>query len=252
MPIRKSCFGLKTLTTLLAFSLLPGICWADAKAGEAIAKSGVPGVPACMSCHGANGEGQAAASYPRLGGQLQAYLVKQLQDFKARRVNPVMQPFAQKLTDQQINDVAEYYASLSPPARAQASPAATPPAISTAATSPAPASGTQSQGNGGAVTAPAAAANPAAAMTRGAQLAQRGNWDKGVPACFACHGPNAHGIPAAFPALAGQNAPYLSKQLIDWQSGARNNDPQGLMKVIAEKLTRDDINAVSAYLERLQ
>ncbi len=231
---------------LLALFALPGISWADAKAGEALAKSGVPGVPACASCHGANGEGQAAASYPRLAGQVQAYLVKQLQDFKARRASAVMQPFAQKLSDQQINDVAEYYASLTPPPMTQA----TAPAPS--AVAPTPASGTQIPASGVSASSSMANPRPATAMTRGAQLAQRGNWDKGVPACFACHGPNARGIPPAFPSLAGQNAPYLSKQLTDWQAGTRNNDPQGLMKIVAEKLSRDDINAVSAYLERLQ
>lgn len=218
-----------------ATALMPRLVLADAKAGEAIAKAGVAGVPACMTCHGAQGEGQAAAAYPRLAGLSSAYLAKQLQDFKARRPNPIMQPFAQKLTDAQITDLADYYASLPAKPSASLAPATT----TSAAAAPSPTSGVTSTA-------------PATNISRGAQLAQRGNWDKGMPACIACHGDKAQGIAPHFPALAGQNANYMSKQLSDWQTGARNNDPQGLMKAVAEKLSRDDISAVSAYLEHLQ
>lgn len=217
-----------------AFFLLPGVSLADAKAGETIAKSGVAGVPACMTCHGAAGEGQAAAAYPRLAGQAQPYLLKQLQDFRARRASAVMQPFAQKLSDAQMSDLADYYASLPNPMPVNAS------ASSGAPSAPASAVSTTPSGAGG-----------APEITRGAHLAQKGNWDKGVPACFACHGENGQGIAPSFPALAGQNAAYITKQLNDWQSGARSNDPQGLMKAVAEKMSRDDITAVAAYLERL-
>jgi cytochrome c553 len=201
---------------LLLLSTQAGTSYADAQAGAAIAKNGTGAATACMQCHGANGEGQAAAGFPRprLAGQNRNYLVKQLTDFKAKlRINPLMQPIANTLTPAQINDVADYYASL---------PGWKP------STSPAP---------------------DTAQTVRGAQLAHRGDWDKGMPACFACHGENGAGIAPHFPGIAGQGAAYIANQLKNWQAGARSNDPQGLMKAVADKLSADDISAISAYLE---
>jgi len=188
--------------------------YADAQAGAAIAKNGTGATSACMQCHGANGEGQTAAGFPRLAGQGKNYLVKQLTDFKAKsRVNPLMQAIANTLTAAQINDVADYYASL-PGWKPAASPV------------------------------------PDTAQTaRGAQLAQGGNWNKGMPACFACHGENGAGIAPHFPGIAALGANYTATQLKNWQAGTRSNDPQGLMKAVADKLSADDISAVSAYLE---
>ncbi len=190
-----------------------GVSHADVKAGEAIAKSGTGNISACMQCHGPNGEGQPAAGFPRLAGQNRDYLVKQLKDFKAKlRTNPLMSPIASALSPAQMNDVADYYASL-PAWKAGLSPA------------------------------------PVTALTiRGAQLAHQGNWDKGMPACFACHGVEGAGIPPHFPSIVGQNSAYISSQLNDWKTGTRINDPEGLMKAVADKLSPEDITAVSTYL----
>lgn len=199
---------------ILLMSTQAGLSHADAQAGAAIARNGTGAGSACMQCHGANGEGQAAAGFPRLAGQNRDYLVKQLTDFKAKlRTNPLMGPIANALSTTQVNDVADYYASL--------------PAWK-----------------------PGPNAAPGTAQTaRGAQLAHQGNWDKGMPACFACHGANGAGIAPHFPSIAGQNAVYIANQLKNWQTGARLNDPQGLMKAVADKLSAEDISAVSAYLE---
>jgi len=204
------------IIALCLVAATPSACYADAKAGEALAKHGATAAAPCMQCHGANGEGQAAAGFPRLAGQNQAYLVKQLQDFShGHRANPIMQALARTLSARQIRDAAEYYASL--------------PAW---------------QANKPVVLTPAAA--------RGSQLARKGNWGKGIPACFACHGEKGVGIAPSFPALAGQNASYMSKQLSAWRTGARTNDPQGLMRSVAEKMRPDEIAAVSAYFENPQ
>lgn len=213
---------MQNMNTLFVSALLigmatPSFCYADAKAGEALAKNGAGAVAPCMQCHGVNGEGQAAAGFPRLAGQNQAYLLKQLQDFNGRRSNPIMQAFAQALNAQQMSDVAAYYASLPIWQRSQS---LTP--------------------------------TPTTSASRGLQLAQKGNWDNGIPACFACHGEMGAGIAPSFPALAGQNATYIIKQLTDWRVGVRANDPQGLMKAVAEKMSPDEIASVSAYLEHLQ
>lgn len=201
---------------------MPGLGYANAKAGEALLKQGAKTVASCAQCHGVDGKGQAAAGYPRLAGQSKTYLVKQIQAFKnGQRRDPVMKVFAQALKDQQINDIAEYYASLPgwQPGKKE---------WSTLPTSPAP---------------------PA---SLGQTLAQQGNWDKGIPACFACHGERGTGVFPFFPALAGQYKTYLSKQLTDWQSGTRANDQQGLMKAVAQKMSPAEMTAVSAYLENLQ
>lgn len=203
----------KILLALL-LSTQVNLSHADAQAGATIAQKGTGSGAACMQCHGANGEGQAAAGFPRLAGQNKDYLVKQLTDFKAKlRKNPLMGPIANTLSTTQISDVADYYAGL--------------PAWK-AGSSPAPAATVQT--------------------TRGAQLAHQGDWDKGMPACFACHGVNGTGIPPHFPSIAGQNATYIANQLNAWKDGSRINDPEGLMKAVADKLSAEDISAVSTYL----
>ena len=202
-------------TLFVMATILPQHSYADVKAGETLAKKGAAGTAPCMQCHGPNGEGQAANVYPRLAGQKQGYLEKQLLDFKnGRRIVPVMQAMVKPLTPNQLADVAAYYASLDPWQVTKAS------------------------------------ANPN--VTPGFQLAQKGKWDKGMPACFACHGEKGVGVAPSFPALAGQNAAYTAKQLNAWKAGTRTNDPQGLMKAVADKMTPEEITTVSAYFENLQ
>ncbi|MCX7627273.1 MAG: cytochrome c4 [Methylophilaceae bacterium] len=72
---------------------------------------------------------------------------------------------------------------------------------------------------------------------------------KGVPACAACHGPNGAGIPIQFPRLSGQHAEYTVNQLKAFRSGERANAP--MMKVIASKMTDEEIVAVSDYIQGL-
>jgi cytochrome c553 len=202
------------ITLLACVSLGPHPVRADSRADAALAQRGGPGISACVSCHGARGEGQAASGFPRLAGQPQAYLLRQLQAFaEGARQNPVMEPIARALSAQQIRDLADHYAGLpgwSPPAK----------------------TGTP---------------DPAAAP--GLQLATVGKWDKNIPACFACHGPAGAGIPPHFPAITGQPRAYTRTQLKAWQAGTRSNDPQGLMKSVADRMTDAEIDAISLYLE---
>lgn len=170
------------------------------------------GAPACVSCHGANGAGQAAAGFPRLAGLNRDYLAKQLRDFKAgTRNNPVMQPFARALSEPEIEALAAYYAGLPAPAALEPPP-------------------------------------DEAMLKAGERLAQLGNWNQGVPACYQCHGPDGQGVAVHFPSIAPQSAAYIAAQLRDWKRGSRRNDPVGLMKAVAERLSDDDIKAVAAYL----
>lgn len=66
--------------------------------------------------------------------------------------------------------------------------------------------------------------------------------------CFSCHGPNGGGGEA--PRLAGQHAGYLARQLRDFRDGRRANDPDGVMRAIAARLSDADIAATAAAFER--
>lgn len=178
----------------------------------AIARQGNDkGAAPCMACHGDDGGGQAAAGYPRLAGLDAAYLQKQLEDFASgSRMNPVMQPSANALDAAERHALALYYSQL--------------PLPSGQAVTPAP---------------------PAGGL--GAELALRGDWSRGVPACVQCHGPGGVGVGAHFPPLAGQSANYIKAQLSAWQNGSRRNDPLQLMRHLSAALNAKDIDAVASW-----
>lgn len=181
----------------------------DLAAGERIATQGNDkGALACLTCHGVDGMGNAAAGFPRLAGMNADYLAKQLRDYvSGARQSPVMQPFSTALSADDVQAVSAYYANLAPSAQAQTT------------------------------VAPAA----------GRDLALRGDWERDIPACIACHGPDGRGVGAAFPALAGQSAGYIRDQIQAWQKGTRRNDPNDLMRVVAERMSPEQIQAVADY-----
>ncbi|TFW31518.1 c-type cytochrome [Massilia horti] len=183
------------------------------QAGHQIATNGAPGgVAACASCHGAQGEGNAAAGFPRIAGQSAYYLGKQLTAYAdGTRQNAVMGPIAKAMSAQQKRDVSAYYAELKGPV----------------------------------LTAPAAP--PGAGATRALQLATVGDSAKRVQACSNCHGPGGIGEPPAYPFLAGQHASYLTAAMAAWKNGTRKTDPSGQMPHIAMALSDADIQALSAF-----
>lgn len=202
-------------TSIMALAGAPALAGTAASvAGSAIAAKGTAaGAAACVACHGAKGEGNAAAGFPRLAGLPAAYLASQLQNFaEEKRKNPVMAPVAKQLTPVERKAVADYYGALP----ATAAPAA-------------------------------AVAVPLRQTDTGEWLALRGRWENNLPACVQCHGPGGAGIGAAFPALAGQSSAYIAAQLHAFKSGARVGGPQDLMKVVASKLSDGDITAVATY-----
>ncbi|HTD05610.1 c-type cytochrome [Undibacterium sp.] len=178
--------------------------------GQQIAAQGTPqGVAACIGCHGARGEG--SADFPRLAGSGQSYLQAQLDAFAdGSRKNPIMQPFAQKLSATERTALAMYYSQLAAPFK------------------------------------PADTAAPGPADT-GAWLAARGRWADQLPACVQCHGPNGGGVGSQFPPLAGLSAAYITEQLQAWKSGVRPPGPLALMPAIAGKLSDTDIDAVARH-----
>jgi len=172
------------------------------------------GAPACITCHGAQGEGIPANGFPRLAGLNAGYLLTQLDAFaNGQRVNAMMTPIAQTLNKDERAAVAYYYADMS-----------------------------------GALTTPAPVPekNPP-----GERLAMQGRWPQGLPACGQCHGAMGSGVGPTFPALAGQSALYIENQLHAWQQDTRAPGPLELMKVIASKLSTTDIHDVAAYFSAL-
>lgn len=206
--------------------MLSASCHAD---GAAIANTGAGGAPACLTCHGAAGEGMAQAGFPRLAGQGAPYLQRQLAAFAdGTRVSAVMMPIAKALSVADRAAVSAYYAALPAPL----APAAALPAAS--ASAPAAA----------AVSAPASA-------SIGGTLATRGRWVDKLPACEQCHGPGGRGVGPDFPALAGQSATYLASQLTAWRTGTRPPGPMGLMSVVASKLSEAEVRAVADHYASL-
>ncbi|MGX4644115.1 c-type cytochrome [Massilia sp. SYSU DXS3249] len=145
------------------------------------------GLPACLSCHGANGNSTIAAN-PKLSNQIEAYTHKQLVDFTTpQRVNPVMTTYAKMLTDEEKRNVAAYLAVQK--------------------------------------VKPGAAKNKDT-VELGRKIYRGGIAEKGVAACASCHGANGSGIPVQYPRLAGQLQDYTVAQLVAFRTGARNNSPQ--------------------------
>ena len=102
------------LTVLVSLYSATSLAAGDAAKGKVL--YGV-----CAACHGANGEGQEALNAPKLQGQQEWYVIRQLQNFKGgiRGTNPKdtygmqMAPMSQTLTnDQAIADVAAFIKSL--------------------------------------------------------------------------------------------------------------------------------------------
>ncbi|MFL6656925.1 MAG: c-type cytochrome [Massilia sp.] len=186
----------------------------SAQAGQQIATVGAPnGVTACTGCHGAQGEGNPSANFPRIGGQSAYYLDKQMSAFATgARDNPIMGPIAKAMSEQQRQDSSAYYASLQAPS---------PPATGASA--------------------------DAGQTARARQLATVGDETKQLQACANCHGPGGRGEAPAYPYLAGQHASYFTAAMGEWTSGQRNTDGSGQMPSIAKRLSDEEVAALAAY-----
>jgi len=172
---------------------------------------------ACITCHGAQGEGDGSGAFPRLTGQPAWYMYKQLVDYASGdRPNRVMTGIAQRLTEYEMEAVSAYYSVLEAPH------------------------------------APVLGQIDGELLQWGAQLGAAGSAEAGIPACVNCHGPNGTGLAPSVPYLAGQYARYMEYQLQLWKEGVRDNDPLNVMSAIAQKMTREDMRAVSEYYARVR
>jgi cytochrome c553 len=167
----------------------------------------------CGTCHGPDGN-STDPIFPRLAGQHAGYLVRQLKSFKEQtRGDPYaiayMWGMASGLSDDTIDAMAQYYARQK--------------------------------------TGPGKNHDPAT-VARGRDIFEHGIPPQGVPACAACHGPDALGSDM-YPRLAGQHAEYILKQLASFQSNMRN---MAVMHGVAQNLRTPEMQAVADYLESLQ
>lgn len=204
------------MVALMGAAFPAAVFAAPSALGEQLAvKGSSAGAPPCASCHGAAGQGQTAAGFPRLAGMSADYLSRQLMAFATgSRANPVMGPVAKMLTPVEQQSVARYYAVLAPVAQATDAP--------------------QRPGS-----------------VDGRLLVEKGDWNHGLPACSQCHGPAGLGVGSSFPQLAGQPSTYLANQLNSWKLGTRTNDPLGLMQGIAKKLSDSQVIAVADFYSGL-
>jgi len=179
----------------------------DATAGQA--KAAV-----CGACHGMDGN-SADAQYPKLAGQSEQYIVRQLTSFKAgKRQNPIMMGMAAPLSEQDMHDLGAYFASKTP--------------------------------------LPGVADQ--ALVERGQALFRQGEATRGIPACMACHSIDGRGNPGAmYPQLASQHAQYVEATLKAWHDGTTWGDDAHaqVMPAIAKQLSADDIAALASYIEGL-
>lgn len=189
------------------------------------AEAGKVKAAACGACHGADGNSMAP-DFPKLAGQVPDYIVKQLQEFKAGvRANEFMQPMAQPLSEQDMEDIAAYFA----------------------AQKVKPTEG------------------KAEALAEGEKIYRKGKPGPGVgtvAACMGCHGQGGEGNanwgerlaapPSVLaPSVGGQYAAYIEKQLKAFADGTRSNDVGKVMHNIVVRLTDEEIKAVSQYAATL-
>jgi len=172
----------------------------DATAGKT--KSAV-----CGACHGADGN-SPSDGFPKLAGQHEPYLLKQLQDYKSgKRNNALMAGQVAALSEQDMADLSAFFA--------------------------------------GQTSSPGAAS--AKLLKTGTKLYRGGNPASKIAACIGCHGPDAKGNSAAnFPSLSGQHATYIAAQMKAFRDGSRNNDAGSMMQNIAAHMSDDEIEAVSS------
>jgi cytochrome c553 len=200
---------LKALLALLLSAVTATTAFAQANAEAGQAKAAV-----CGACHGPTGNESPLPNSPKLGGQGERYLLKQLQEIKGGvRVVPQMAGILDPMSDQDLANLAAWFSSQA---------------------------------------APQGAVDPAK-RELGERLFRAGDATIGVAACSACHAPNGAGNHAAgYPALSGQDPAYTELQLKAFRDGVRTNDGAEVMRTTAARLNDAEIAALASYVSGLR
>jgi cytochrome c553 len=201
------------LSWIVASALL--LAGAGLKAQEGSPEAGQGKSVTCGACHGADGNSITATLGPSLAGQHARYIERQLQAYKAaERANAGMQGYASALSDQDMADIAAYFAEQQMAVKG---------------------------------------ADPAF-VENGERIYRGGIPERGIAACIACHGPNGMGNPlSGYPRVSHQHAEYLSQTLRDYRAGIRRSDAtlNQMMRNVAEMLLDDEIAALASYMQGL-
>ena len=179
------------------------------------AEAGKTKAAACGGCHGMDGN-SLVPTFPKLAGQGERYIVKQVADFKANttRQDAMMIGMVAAINEQDAADIGAYYQSQK---------------LASAATFD------ESQ------------------IILGREIYKGGNLQTGLPACQGCHGPTGGGnAPAGYPQIGGQYAGYTLKQLKAFKDGTRSNDDKEVMRQVMAKMTDAEIEAVTQYIASLK
>lgn len=186
---------------------------ADPAKGSTLYSNGDPsrGILACVACHGAAGNSTITQN-PKLAGQHDAYIQKQLHNFKGPdRNNAIMTGIAKALGEDDVRNIAAYLEQQKP--------------------------------------APGSARNKNT-VDLGKKIYRAGIVEKQVPACAGCHGPNGAGIPAQYARLAGQHQDYTIAQLTNFRTGTRANSAQ--MTAVGKRMSDEEMQAVADYIAGLR
>ena len=179
----------------------------DAAAGKVKAAT-------CSACHGANGISQVPVN-PNLAGQVPGYISAQLKAFKSgERKNAIMAGMAASLSDEDMDDLDAFYASLEAKTSSQLTE------------------------------------EDKALAEQGEAIYRGGFADRGISACMSCHGPSGHGIPKNYPRVSAQHKEYLEQQLLAYKKGQRVGY-NSIMKDIAFGLSELQIKQLAAYMAGL-
>jgi cytochrome c553 len=224
--------NMKRMLLLLSF-IVPVVVWAEpssqiawtpellnlvkkgnANKGKVLAES-------CKSCHGDKGQGmkeetrddEVLPAIPALAGQVATYTYKQLRDYlSGSRSHVQMTGVAKGLTEQDAADLAVWFSSL-PHAENK--------------------SGSEK-------------------LDRAEKMVEQGDGKRILPPCFVCHGSKGQGEKQDIPALAGQQANYFTRTLLDYKAGQRHNDVYSRMRLIAKQLSEDEIKELALYYQQLK
>lgn len=186
-------------------------------------ESGAAKVAACASCHGNDGNSMVPV-WPKLAGIGEKYIFQQLLLIKNKeRVIVEMTGLLDASTEQDLWDMAAYYNK-------------------------------QGRSLSGAEEIKLVnVSDPSEALAMGERVYRAGNLKSGVAACTGCHAPSGAGNgPAGYPALGGQHADYIEKQLLAYRRGERRSGANAqIMQGVAQYLSDDEIKAVANYIAGL-
>jgi cytochrome c553 len=172
----------------------------------------------CKSCHGDKGQGmkeetrddEILPAIPALAGQVANYTYKQLRDYSNdSRSHVQMTGVAKGLTEQEAADLAVWFSSLS----------------------------VQENKSG------------SRNFARAEKMVEQGDGKRILPPCFVCHGSKGQGEKQDIPALAGQQADYFARTLLDYKNGQRHNDIYSRMRLIAQQLSDEEIKELALYYQ---